>query len=816
MRSFLPVRRDAAGDSIELTARAFGDDCRAGVPSLERFWAGLASKQTASTLAALVKVDLQRRFQEGQRPKVIEYLERFPILAESSDRVVSLVYEEFCLLEESGEHPDCREFCELYGPWRDSLASQLAYHRELSRAVGAESPAVTFPEVGERFDKYQLHSILGVGGVARVFLATEDDLGGRQLAIKVSAFFGQEPSILGKLDHRNIVPILTVAQSESGLRGICMPYRPGVTLEDLIRRIGRKARPRSARAIFDSLTPLNPKAPLAPDEQRVGWADFPIHRTFPEAVAWIGLALANALSYLHEQGVYHRDIKPANVLMAYREGPQLLDFNLAQDPSRPDGASAAQKGGTLPYMAPEQLKAFLDPSAWEHVESAADLFSLGLVLRELLTGQPPEVTASKSSLPRDIQALIDRRSVPLVPIRDINPGVPPALESIIVKCLAFRPSDRYAAANDLAWDLKRFLDRKPLDHAPNPSATERAINWLYRNRQFLAATMAFLFAALVVFQLWAPRAEDGREVFKAAEKHLDDYIDTRRKEHLEKARDAFENLREEYPTSARAALGLGLSLYKLKLTDPKSKSLMNSLVQEGLRRPDAEEFLEERLEKEPNEATLLLNLGCVLTVKGEYDRARGYLDRAVKLDPLSFAALNGLGDLESKTNHPDEAIRLFERAVKAGEGKKLDSWRIYESRFAALVQYQRLIDRLIEARSAGEDGTGTSGLVEKMQTTLKMLKRDWEKMGQANGGQLHQFYVAYFEGCILSMRAALDATPDDPARPSKLFEKARCQFDLAKKSIAPESELEARNSQLEWMEDQERKLEDRRRTPANP
>jgi len=209
----------------------------AGQPCLERFWAEIGPTHSLSVLGTLVKIDLANRFDRGERPSVAEYLERLPVLAESSDRVVSLIYEEFCLLEENGEKPDSARFCELYEPWRDSLQSQLLYHRELSRVVGAEMPATKYPRPGDRFAKYHLRSVLGSGGAARVYLATEDELGGRKVALKISASIGREPSILANLDHLNIVPILTVTEPEDGLRGFCMPYRPGLTLEKLIRRL---------------------------------------------------------------------------------------------------------------------------------------------------------------------------------------------------------------------------------------------------------------------------------------------------------------------------------------------------------------------------------------------------------------------------------------------------------------------------------------------------------------------------------------------------------------------------------------------------
>ena len=797
MRSLLRVGRDVAADSIEVAIEAFEVDCESGRSSLVRFWSGYGSRQAPSTLAALVKVDLQRRFERGERPKVIDYLEAFPILAESDDRVVSLVYEEFCLLQESGEDPDSREFCEDYAPWRDSLRSQLAYHRELSRAVGAEMPSVKFPDIGERFDRYQLHSILGTGGVARVYLATEDDLGGRRLAIKVSASFGQEHCILAKLDHRNIVPILTVAESKSGLRGICMPYRPGATLEELIRRIGRGIPPRSARAIGEALKLRGALVEATPEEQRAGWAGFPIERTFPEAVAWIALALANALSYLHKQGVFHRDIKPANILLAHREGPQLLDFNLAQDPSRPENAKVAQKGGTLPYMAPEQLKAFLDPSAWDEVGPAADLYSLGLVLRELLTGRAPEVPASRSSLPRDIHALLDRRRVPALAIREINPAVPPALESIVGKCLAFHPSGRYQGADELATDLRRFIDRKPLRHAPNPSKFERVVNFIYRNRQALAAAFLIALVSSIGYQfLRAPSASVEDDLAKA-ESHLD----SGRSEELVLARVEFETLRLQHPNSARPPLCLAIA--HMRLGDAKG-DYISDLFKEANGKQDAADALRGRLSKEPDSATLLTNLGIVLTEKGDYEGARKALNRSLEIDPNGIAAISALAKLDHKVHRDEDAIRGFSRVIDLGRTRNLDTRTIYDIHKSTLPLYLHVLDGLVDGKSSADRRGRAADYLAGMESNLGDLKGDYQRLKDERGGEMHRYTVAFYEGCIAAFKALLDVAPRDPDRSKWLFQEAYASFEKAKEAVSEGNPYKI--TLRTWVEEQEQKL----------
>jgi serine/threonine protein kinase len=760
MRALTWLKRRGEADSLDRAVTKYEARIRSGSPSLEGFWAGLGSRQAPSILAALVKLDLKRRFEAGERPRVLEYLQAFPVLAEDPDRVISLVYEEFCFLQEAGENPDSRAFCEAYGPWRDSLRSQLDYHRELSRAVGAEAAPVNYPALGDRFDKYHLTSILGEGGVARVYLAIEDVLD-RQVAIKVSASFGQEPSILAKLDHRNIVPILTVAESESGLRGICMPYRPGITLEDLIKRIGRGTPPRSARAISDALRPRDPQIEFPPDDQRVGWADFPIGQKFPEAVAWIGLALANALSYLHEKGVFHRDIKPANILLAYKEGPQLLDFNLAQDPNNRHSATAAQKGGTLPYMAPEQLKAFIDPSAWESVQEAADLYSLGLVLRELVTGRPPELPTSRGSLAREIQSLIDRRLAPAESISEINPEVPPALESIIDKCLAFRPEDRYASANDLAGDLRLFLVRKPLEIAPNTSKIELVANWVYRNRVTLVTAIIACVVLLFVARFLPGRVPGDADIERAERHYESPNLAT-----VELARKEFDELHRQRPDTARSSLGLALTLLKLKSSD---RDGINRLVLEAQGKDDAREAFEDHVAKEPDSPLLHLNLGLVLTRKGSSDQARAELEKCLKLDPTRIAAFPALAALDVRNNHYRDAVDHMEKAILLCQQEEFNARVSYDLRVYLLKYLVEMINQNLEGPAGIADRAVASSSCQRLGDHLRELADEWKSLSTPGEQKEHPLGVFWSRIRMIRPRQSSLSMkpPHDSRRPGR-------------------------------------------------
>jgi serine/threonine protein kinase len=496
-----PARAEGGPQQADQAVRRLQAEWQRGRPDLGALWGEQGPGESIGVLAALVKADLGQRFARGERPEAAEYLERFPALRGDSDRVLSLVYEEYCLREERGDRPDTAAFCARYAPWQDSLASQLNYHRMISRVIGPPPAPPKYPAPGDLFAQFRIGRELGRGGSARVYLARDELLGGREVVLKVSTDRGKEPAILGRLEHPRIVAVhVLVKQPETGLRGLCMPYRPGLPVDQVIRRVHARPRPRGARALWDALRAPGDGDGPAPGGP--GWDGFPARGTYAEGVAWVLATLADALAYAHARKVYHRDVKPANVLLTYRDGPQLLDFNLSHDPETAgEQAEAALRGGTLPYMAPSQLEAFLVPSCWERVQAPADLYALGLLARELLTGQGPDTPEPSVPLERAIRGLLARRAGLQAGLRRHDPGIPHALEAIVARCLAFDPADRYPDAAALAEDLRRFLARRPLRYAENPSRRERVANRLFRLRR--PAAVVCLALTLVGSTVWA-------------------------------------------------------------------------------------------------------------------------------------------------------------------------------------------------------------------------------------------------------------------------------------------------------------------------
>jgi len=800
LRSSIMASRTSSVISLDEIVGTFDQIWDRSEVSLGKYWQSLGEKQTTSVLSALIKVDLQHRFLQGERPTAAEYFALFPQLIHEDDWALSLVYVEFCLLEENNAHPDVSDFCARYEHWRDSLVSQLGYHRDLSLIMGSERPRVKFPLVGERFATYQLRKILGNGGAARVYLAT-DDLGGRQVVLKVSPSVGDEPSILASLEHRNIVPILTVAESpESGLRGICMPYRRGKTLEDILNSFSATGLPRKALPIWN----LMEVSKLDQDTIDVGWKGFPVRGTYTEAVAWLGLSIANALIYLHEEkGVYHRDIKPANILLANREGPLLFDFNLAHSPHAAEHARAAILGGTLPYMAPEQLGAFLDPSKWNTVGAQADIYALGLVMRELVTGLKPDLPNKSLPLTLAIQDLRDRRHEMLASIREIRPEIPPSLEAIILMCLSYHPSKRYASAQNLSEDLRRFLKRKPLRYAKSSSKLEILINLVYRGgKHAVGLGVLFLLSWLIAvfFQFKSEPANHGPQQAansgltstRPDEFDLDQisllttpqktlfrqgvgFLDSKNSEDWNKARSIFEQLRKETPKSAWPILYLALTIEKLG-----EREEAHSLLSEALEQNDAAKAIRQRLTKDPRSASLKVLLGVYFYQNNDYGNARQCLDEAIKLDPEHEGAYAALANLALSQKRTVEAIEFYQQAIEVASKKPQNP---FVGRFRSklipvmLAEVDKLLSKNRDQEKASEQKA--IDLLDQVNVHLPLLEEEWKEDIKKKPNSQGACSIAICRGGLNSGWAYLHARGGQKQRALDEFQTARGFFDKA-------------------------------------
>jgi serine/threonine protein kinase len=305
--------------------------------------------------------------------------------------------------------------------------------------------------VGDRFGDFELLRELGSGSFGRVFLARQVSLD-RQVALKVSRNRGSEARTLASLEHDHIVRVFSeTVDAARGLRVLCMQYVPGTTLHAVIHCL--RARPRetwTGRAMLEAIDALGTEraafdpAALA-DRERLAACDH------VEAVCWIGGRLALALAHAHGHGVIHRDIKPANVLLNPYGRPLLADFNIALDRQRRDGRSLF--GGTLTYMAPEHLEAFdrQARAAMEAVDERSDVYALGVVLFELLTGRRPfsRGPAEDEATATAARAMAAERRGGVPPLTD----APEGLARVIGRCLEPAPERRYQTAAELSRAL---------------------------------------------------------------------------------------------------------------------------------------------------------------------------------------------------------------------------------------------------------------------------------------------------------------------------------------------------------------------------
>lgn len=351
----------------------------------------------------------------------------------------------------------------------DDTRPLTALDEHPTRQAGPDAPAAPPSLIGTFADDFDLIRELGRGAFARVYLARQRSLG-RLVAIKVSdRHGGGEGTVLASLEHPNIVRVFAEATDEStGQTGLILQYVSGAHLGEVLADVFRDARRPIGgegllaavdRRAFDPV-PFDPSALADREVYRGGYA---------AVVCRLGAKLADALASAHSRNILHCDIKPSNVLLDRYGRPLLADFNVAVN--LPDDGAAAPVGGTLAYMAPEQLAAFGGVAEQPPVDRRSDLYALGLVLAEALTGKPPpagDPTADGMALVLGLWE--QRRADPDDWLGGHRPLIPPAVWRVLRRCLAFNPVARYETAGQLAAALRGAadqLDRQAAVPAPN-------------------------------------------------------------------------------------------------------------------------------------------------------------------------------------------------------------------------------------------------------------------------------------------------------------------------------------------------------------
>lgn len=446
-----------------------------------------------------------------------------------------------------GERPSLTEFTSRAPEHADEIRELFPALVVMEQAVPAVASGAAHPHGGvplKRLGDYRVIREIGRGGMGIVYEAEQETLG-RHVALKVLPStagvdsncllrFRREARSLARLHHTNIVPVFDIGERD-GIHYYAMQFIQGHSLDAVIAelrvlRMGDKSPVTNAAPGGPSLSQANAPISLAGsllsgqfrvEELTVKPADDAIVTDAPgsvalearpalvveersadgtssvfndtsdfsaksdvhyyRSVARIGLQAAEALAFAHGQRVLHRDIKPSNLLLDARGTIWVTDFGLAKE----EGGDVTRTGevvGTLRYMAPERFNGKAD--------GRSDIYSLGLTLYELLTLRPAFAETDRARLVRTIA-----HQEPDSP-RKVDPQIPRDLETIILKAITKEPAGRYAAAQDMAEDLRRFLADRPI-RARRASTWERVRRWCRRNPGW-AATIATVLGLLVV------------------------------------------------------------------------------------------------------------------------------------------------------------------------------------------------------------------------------------------------------------------------------------------------------------------------------
>jgi serine/threonine protein kinase/WD40 repeat protein len=452
--------------------------------------------------------EFAERYRRGERPSLAEYVEKYPKYADA----IRELFPALVVMEQLKPDGDATGACE--GP-----------------------PAPAEGRAPERLGDYRILREVGRGGMGVVYEAEQVSLG-RHVALKVLPpqallnptyleRFRREAKAAARLHHTNIVPVFGVGE-EDGVHFYAMQFIRGEGLDHVLhdlRRLrgapggvpsersvaqsfltGQFAEPPTARAEQVGGTPVAAPGGGAEPKSFSALSSGGSEAAYYRSAARVGLQVADALSYAHRQGVVHRDVKPSNLLLDAQGTVWVTDFGLAKAEGSDDLTHSGDIVGTMRFMAPERFDGRSLPQS--------DVYGLGLTLYELLTLRPAFDDTNKGRL---IDKVLHE---PPAPPRRLDPRVPRDLETVVLKCLAKDPAERYPTAEALAEDLRRFLADRPIK-ARRAGNAERLWRWARRNpavASLLACVALLLVAVAVVSAFSAVQLNDALGQTRQAER----------------------------------------------------------------------------------------------------------------------------------------------------------------------------------------------------------------------------------------------------------------------------------------------------------
>lgn len=459
--------------------------------SLDSLSATLIEKMVRDACA-----EIEASLQRGESGVTERLIADCAEIANDPDNVLELIYQEIVTREELGNRPEVDELVQRFPVWREQIERLMEVHdavaaeervvmegvTETSRLLGKTLMGQSEPEgmsrsfAPRRVGQFELLEEIGRGGTGVVYRARHvnldrlvalkliQDIAGREQILR----FQSEAEAAAHLQHPNIVQIYEVGEKD-GYSYISLELVDGGSLADRMAQ-----------------------SPLEPDD-----------------AARLLVHIARAMEYAHAQGVVHRDLKPANILLTKNGEPKIADFGLAKRSWEHERARTRTGTilGTPGYMAPEQAL-----GNNEAVGPAADVYALGTILYELLTGHAP---FHASNL---LETLEQVRFLEPVPPRRIRPRLSLDLETICLKCLRKQPESRYRSAGEFADDLQRYLSQEPI-RARQVGALERWSKWVQRRPAIASLTAAVAIVAVLglagIFWQWNNSEQRRNELEKA-------------------------------------------------------------------------------------------------------------------------------------------------------------------------------------------------------------------------------------------------------------------------------------------------------------
>jgi len=460
----------------------------------------------------------------------------------TDDPRVTEAVEEYLRLLEQDESPGRDEFVARYAdisePLNECLDALEFIHLTAGQLKGDENDDdhPTAGAVVGVLGDYQILREIGRGGMGVVYEAKQISLN-RRVAIKILPLasmldgrqlkrFKNEAMAAAQLDHPNIVDVYGTG-CDRGVHFYAMQYIEGENLAEICsglldRGEDHEPRPRNDRGLAVDRDVVSehawraPELTEAPHDEKRPRNDEVVSAHFSETyeqsqssfensslsgklsaersgrgteycqtVAQFGSQLAIALNYAHSVGIVHRDIKPSNVLLDASGQVWITDFGLAHIDTGAGQTVTGDVLGTLRYMSPEQASGNKG-----YVDHRTDIYSLGITLYEMLTLRPAFSASDGQQLFRQVL----EESPP--PPRTINPNIALDLETVILKAIAKDPAGRYTTAGEMADDLGRFLEHRPVS-AKRPSFWDRVAKWSHRKRKALiAAAFVMMFVAI--------------------------------------------------------------------------------------------------------------------------------------------------------------------------------------------------------------------------------------------------------------------------------------------------------------------------------